>query len=209
MSSRLPDGYFASMYAGSEDPWQLTTRWYEQRKYAITIASLPNERYRHAFEPGCSVGALTELLARRCDRVTSMDIADAALRTADRRLTADGCRERIELVRGSIDKPWPAGNFDLVVLSEVAYYLSAATLAEVVRREVPALAPGATVVAAHWRHRVADYPQSGDEANAVIAATPGLFRLGGYVDDDVVIDVFDTAASASVAERTGVPGSSG
>ena len=67
-------------------------------------------------------------------------------------------------------------------------------------------APGATVVAAHWRHPVDDYPISGDDANQVIADTAGLHRIGRYQDTDVVVDVFDTASDASVAGRTGVPG---
>ncbi|WP_244268864.1 nodulation S family protein, partial [Mycobacterium parascrofulaceum] len=57
------------MYAGTDDPWALSSRWYEQRKYAITLALLPARRYRHAFEPGCSIGTLTARLARRCDQV--------------------------------------------------------------------------------------------------------------------------------------------
>ena len=43
-------------------------------------------------------------------------------------------------------------------------------------------------------------------ANDVIGATPGLHHLGGYRDEDVVIEVFDTAPPVSVAARTGVPG---
>ncbi|HKV18953.1 MAG TPA: SAM-dependent methyltransferase, partial [Mycobacterium sp.] len=54
MTSRLPDDYFDRVYEGSADPWRLGERWYEQRKYAITMALLPHPRYRHAFEPGCS-----------------------------------------------------------------------------------------------------------------------------------------------------------
>ena len=49
MNARLPDGYFDQMYAAAADPWDLATRWYEQRKYAITMALLPDRRYRHAF----------------------------------------------------------------------------------------------------------------------------------------------------------------
>lgn len=54
-----PPAYFEAMYAGAVDPWDLAGRWYEQRKYALTLASLPRPRYRAAFEPGCSVGVLT------------------------------------------------------------------------------------------------------------------------------------------------------
>jgi SAM-dependent methyltransferase len=207
VTSRLPDGYFDRIYADSADPWQLSTRWYEQRKYAITMALLPFRRYRHAFEPGCSIGTLTAQLADRCDHVTAVDVANAALRHCDDRLRQHGCRERVTLAKSSLDDPWPVGPFDLVVLSEVAYYLEADALAAAMRRECPRLAPGATVVTAHWRHEVGDYPLSGDVATDVITATPGLTPLGGYRDRDVVIAVFDTGTGVSVASREGVPGS--
>jgi SAM-dependent methyltransferase len=206
VSARLPDGYFDRIYTDSADPWQLSTRWYERRKYAITMALLPFPRYRHAFEPGCSIGTVTEQLAQRCDHVTAVDVADAALRLCDHRLRQQGCRERVTLAKSSLDDPWPTGPFDLVVLSEVAYYLQGDALAAALRRELPRLAPGAIVVAAHWRHDVDDYPLSGDAATEVIAATPGLSPLGCYRDSDVLIAVFDTGTGASVAAREGVPG---
>lgn len=194
------------MYADADDPWQLSTRWYEQRKYAITLAMLPNRRYRHAFEPGCSIGALTARLAQRCDHVTAVDVADAAVRSADMRLRQAGCRDRVTLARSSLDESWPAGPFDLLVLSEIAYYLEAETLAAVLASERVRLHNGANVVAAHWRHPVADYPLAGDAANAIIARTPGLTSLGRYQDRDVVIEVFDTGDGRSVAAREKVPG---
>ncbi|RDH76414.1 methyltransferase domain-containing protein [Mycolicibacterium moriokaense] len=206
MTARMPDAYFAEMYAAATDPWQLQDRWYERRKLDITMAVLPHSRYRHAFEPGCSVGTVTERLAARCDRVTATDVVPAALEATDRRLTGSGSRDRVTLLQRSIDDGWPATDFDLVLLSEVGYYLRPDALRAILDRELPRLTNPATVVAAHWRHRVADYPMAGDETNGVIAATSGLHRIGGYRDQDVVIDVFDTAAPDSVATRTGVPG---
>lgn len=206
MSGRMSDDYFADMYAQSSDPWQLGDRWYEQRKYAITVAMLPMPRYRHAFEPGCSVGVLTRLLTDRCERITATDVVPEALAATDARLRADGRADRVDTRRLSLDEPWPADDFDLVVISEVAYYLTAATLRDVLDRECPRLAAGTTVVASHWRHRVDDYPLSGDEADEAIAATSGLHRLARYADDDVVISVFTKDSRASVAARTEVPG---
>lgn len=206
MTTRLPDAYFDDMYVGSQDPWQLSTRWYEQRKYAITIGLLPNRRYRHGFEPGCSIGTLTTQLAERCDQLTATDVAEAALRSADARLRDAGYRDQVTLIRSSLDTPWPPGPFDLVVLSEIAYYLQADALASVLRRECPRLQPGANIVAAHWRHPVADYPLTGDAAHTVISQTPGLTSLGCYRDSDVVIEVFDTCDGRSVAAREKVPG---
>ena len=208
MTARLPDEYFGRMYEESADPWQLQERWYEQRKFAITLALLPLPRFRHAFEPGCSVGVLTEQLAGRCDRVTATDLVPAALEATGRRLKEAGVGEGVTLMRRSLDEEWPATDFDLIVLSEVGYYLEAAALRGILDRELPRLTDTATIVAAHWRHPVADYPMTGDETNDVIAATPGLHRIGGYRDDDVTVDVFDTATSESVAARTGVPGAS-
>jgi SAM-dependent methyltransferase len=206
VTARLSDAYFDRIYTESADPWRLQSRWYEQRKYAITLALLPYARYRHAFEPGCSIGVLTERLAQRCDHVTATDVAVAALDAAHRRLMRAGHRNAVTLLRASLDQPWPANRYDLVVLSEVCYYLDRGVLRAVMDREVPQLAPGATVLAAHWRHPVADYLMTGDQANDVIAATAGLHHLGGYRDTDVAIDVFASGTPASVAARTAVPG---
>jgi trans-aconitate methyltransferase len=184
----------------------MAERWYEQRKYAITMAMLPHARYRHAFEPGCSIGMLTERLVERCDQVTACDVAQAALDATRRRV---GERPNLTLSRSSLDGEWPTPDVDLVVISEVAYYLTAATLRRVLDRECERLAAGATLVAAHWRHSVADYPLSGDEANALIRETADMTRMARYCDDDVVIDVLRKGATSSVAVSTGVPGAVG
>lgn len=206
MTDRLPDGYFDDVYADSADPWGMAERWYEQRKYSITMAMLPDQRYRHAFEPGCSIGMLTERLLERCDHVTSYDVAQAALDTTRGRL---GDRGDLTLVRSSLDAAWPGDDVDLVLISEVAYYLSEETLRGVMARECARLATGTTVVAAHWRHPVEDYPLTGDRANGVIGETADLTPMARYVDDDVVIEVFRKGATESVAVGTGVPGAVG
>lgn len=185
MATRLSTGYFDRIYAESEDPWQLG--WYEQR--TITLALLPHRRYRHAFEPGCSIGVLTEQLSTRCDHVTSTDIASAALDATHRRLVDAGRRHNVTLLRRSVDEPWPRVGFDPVVLSELCCYLHPEVLRDTLDREIPLLRPGTTVVAAHWRHPVADYPMTGGYATDIIAATTGLQHLGGHRDDDVIIEV--------------------
>ena len=53
----LGAGYFDAMYDAAPDPWGFQDRWYERRKYAISLAQLPERRYRSAFEPGCSRSA--------------------------------------------------------------------------------------------------------------------------------------------------------
>lgn len=206
MSSRLPDQYFTDMYAKAPDPWQLSERWYEQRKYALTVAMLPLPEYRHAFEPGCSVGVLTEHLTHRCEHVTATDVAEAALDAVRARLERGARLDRVTLRRLSLDSEWPAEDFDLIVLSEVAYYLSAPALRGVLDRECRRLRPGVTIIASHWRHRVEDYPLTGDEANAVIAETDDVNQLAAYLDDDVACAVFVKGPAQSVASRSELPG---
>jgi protein-L-isoaspartate O-methyltransferase len=90
------------MYAEAQDPWGFGTRWYEQRKYALTVAALPDRRYHRAFEPGCSVGVLTSVLATRCEGILATDVVEAVLQTARRRLASADPRCTIELQRWAL-----------------------------------------------------------------------------------------------------------
>lgn len=177
--------YFEQMYARSPDPWALATSWYERRKYELTVAALPDSRYRSAFEPGCSIGVLSALLARRCDRLLSTDILPDVVEQAAARLGDEHVRVELR----AIPEQWPEGEFDLVVLSEIAYYFEAATLSDVVGRVVGSTAPGAAVVGVHWRG-VTDYSLSGDAAHAVIDASRHVERIGHYEESDFLLDVW-------------------
>jgi hypothetical protein len=73
----LGSGYFDAMYQAASDPWGFENRWYERRKYALSLALLPAERYRSAFEPGCSIGVFSEQLGSRCDALLCCDVAAA------------------------------------------------------------------------------------------------------------------------------------
>lgn len=48
----LSGDYFDAMYEANHDPWGFNSRWYEERKRAITLAVLPERRYANAYEPG-------------------------------------------------------------------------------------------------------------------------------------------------------------
>lgn len=197
----LPPAYFAAMYAESADPWGFTSRWYERRKYALTVAALPRERYRRGFEPGCSIGVLSELLADRCDSLLVTDVAPAAVAIARERLSGyDG----VEVAELAIPAEWPEGRFDLIVLSEIGYYLSPDDLDVLVDRVGAGLEPGGTLVAVHWRHPVADYPLRGDDVHDRIGASEQLHRLVWHEESDLLLEVFETEPSCSVAERTGL-----
>jgi SAM-dependent methyltransferase len=199
----LDAGYFDAMYQAADDPWGFESRWYEQRKYAISEAMLPARRYRHGFEAGCSIGVLTRKLAQRCERLLSCDLSPAAVVTARRRV-ADLPGVRVE--QRSIPAQWPHGSFDLIVFSELLYYFSDRDLARVLDLAVASLRPGGTLLAVHWRHPVAEYPQSGDAVHQALAGQPGLAQLAGHTEPDFLagVHIRTDTTPVSVAQATGL-----
>jgi SAM-dependent methyltransferase len=199
----LGAGYFDAMYEAAPDPWGFEDRWYERRKYGISLAQLPERRYRSAFEPGCSIGVLTKMLARRCDRLLSCDVAAAAVRAAERR-TKDLPHVAVE--RRQIPSQWPVGRFDLIVFSEILYYFGDRDLEHVLDLGVRALQPGGTLLAVHWRHPVADYPRSGDDVHRALAARSGLARLVSHTEPDFLAEIYTRTdgEAVSVAQAAGL-----
>ena len=199
----LDPGYFRDRYASSADPWGLAERWYEARKYALTVALLPRQRYGAAFEPGCSIGVLTTLLAPRCDRLLACDVvpdAVAAARSRAAGLPAVRVEQRV------IPGEWPPGSFDLIVWSELLYYFDDADLGQVLGLGIGSLRPGGQILAVHWRHPAPDHPRTGDDVHEDLAAHPGLARLARYRDPDFTAEVYGRADGdlRSVAQAGGI-----
>jgi SAM-dependent methyltransferase len=174
----LPASFFEDFYSRGPDPWGFAKHEYERNKYAATLAALSRPRYANAFEVGCSIGVLTRQLAERCDRLLSVDAAEAPLGAARERC-ADA--PQVTVRRARVPEDWPAGeSFDLILLSEVLYYFSPADLAVVTNLALGSLRPGGEVVLVHWLP-VADppYPQTGDQAveGFLAAAGPALQPL--------------------------------
>jgi SAM-dependent methyltransferase len=197
----LAQGYFDAFYEGRADPWGFETRWYERRKRTLTLAALPRRRYTSALEVGCSIGVTTAELASRVDRLLAIDIAEAPLAVARERLAE---HPGVRFERRTLPQEWPDETFDLIVVSEVGYYLSLDGLEQLVRRVADGLRDGGAVIVCHWRHPVADYPLSGDQVHDAFRNSDDLVRVGGYDDDDFLLDVFGVPGTASVAAEEGL-----
>jgi len=195
-----PLSYFEAMYAEDPDPWNFETRWYDTRKHALTVAALTHRHYRSAFEPGCSTGRLTALLAPRCEQLLAVDAVPAAVRTAAARLAAT---PQVTVRRADIPSDWPDARFDLVVLSELAYYFDDTDLGTLLDRTVDSLEPSGDLVAVHWRRPVPEHFRPGDAVHAALAARPGLTRLSRLEEDDFLLEVFTRVPplARSVAQR--------
>ena len=197
----LPATYFAAMYAGAEDPWGFRSRWYEQRKRDVTLTALTRPRYRRAFEPGCSIGVLTAALADRCDEVVAADVDECAVSTARSQLARHG---HVRVERLSVPQEWPDGMFDLVVISEVAYYLAPTELEQLLDCAVGSLAPRGTLLACHWRHPVPDYPATGDDVHQRLLARPELSQAVSHVEEDFRVDLLTLGPAPSPDRREGL-----
>ena len=199
----LDPGYFTERYAASPDPYGLADRWYEERKYAVTVALLPRQRYRSAFEPGCSIGVLTAKLATRCDALLACDAIGSAVASARTRTAKlPGVRVEQRVIPGD----WPSGAFDLIVFSELLYYFGDADLDQVLRLGIRALRPDGQLLAVHWRHPAPSHPRTGDEVHQALAGHPALTRLAGYRDPDFTAEVYARADGdlRSVAQAEGI-----
>jgi len=194
----LPPAYFERVYAVSDDPWGFETRPYEAAKYAATLDALPRERYRSAFEIGCSIGVLTERLALRCERLLAVDVAERALEQARAR-----CRHlpHVRFARMSVPASFPDELFDLILVSEVGYYWGWDDLALAQCSIVEHLAPGGHLLLVHWTPFVEDYPLTGDEVHeafmAGAASGNGLRHSVGSHHETYRLDLFERVNGAN------------
>jgi SAM-dependent methyltransferase len=106
---------------------------------------------------------LTERLAARCDTLLAIDVAEAALNRAQQR-NPDVAFELRE-----VPEEFPDGSYDLIVVSEVLYYLDEPALQGTLNAIERTLLPGGVLLAVHWRPVAERYPFTGDEVHARLA----------------------------------------
>lgn len=167
----VSQSFFETKYREAVDPWNFASSPYERGRYDAIIRALEERRFARAFEPGCSIGVLTERLAKICDRVEAMDISPTAVRQAQAR-----CRSypNVTISQGALPEAISRANFDLIVFSEIGYYFDPATLREIAAQLVQRLAMGGVFLAVHWLGSSADHRLTGDQVHELLSAIPGL-----------------------------------
>jgi trans-aconitate methyltransferase len=148
------------------------------------MASLPRERYRRAFEPGCGTGELTVVLAARCGEVLASDPVAAAVERAQGRTT--GLRG-VRVGRTALPDAVPADPIDLAVFSEVLYYLDDATVRTTLDRTLAVLETGGDVAVVHWRGWPPEAPRDAAATHRMLRDRPELTPLVEHTDDDFVL----------------------
>jgi peptidoglycan/xylan/chitin deacetylase (PgdA/CDA1 family) len=103
----------------TEDPWNYKSE-FETRKYKHTLNLLPDCEIGRALELGCAEGVFTEMLTPRVGALLAADISDLALERARKRC---GNLRNVRFQQHDISGGVPGENYDLIVCSEILYYL--------------------------------------------------------------------------------------
>jgi SAM-dependent methyltransferase len=189
--TRVPVQAFDDLYATSDDPWDFATSGYERDKYDRTIAALGDRHFARALEIGCSVGVLTERLAPRCDELLAVDAARRAVDLARERLAGV---PNVDIRRATFPEELPGGTWDLIVCSEILYYLDEPTLVDALADLSGRLRPGGSLLAVHWRPQTETYPLRGDEVHALLRRHLPLVAAEHQRHERYVLDRFDRQA---------------
>lgn len=176
----LPPEYFEEKYKSDIDPWRFRTSAYERDKYRATLRSLTRDSYQAGLEVGCSIGVLTKLLSARCVNLLAIDTSETAIEAA--RSVNDS---NVSFRRATLPEDYPAGTFDLIVLSEVLYYFERADLERVARSCIQSIAQDGEIVLCHWLGET-DYPLTGREASELFAeVTRSVLPVRSVLHDEV------------------------
>jgi SAM-dependent methyltransferase len=159
VTERVAPAFFNDLYATNPDPWDFETSPYEAAKYDATIHALEGRRFACGLEIGCSIGVLTARLAAHTDTLLAIDVAEAALEKARDRIP------EVDFERREVPEEFPDGAYDLIVVSEVLYYLDAPAFDATLNAIERTLLPHGVLLAVHWRPRAERYPFTGDEVH--------------------------------------------
>jgi predicted TPR repeat methyltransferase len=144
--------------------------------------------FRSALELGGAIGEFTERLAPRCERLTRIDVSATAAAMARRRLVDF---PRVEVVRGAIPDAIPDRDYDLVVASEILYFLGADDFERTLATVRARLVPNGRFVAVHWRTEESDQVFAAGDLHARLRDDPWLEPVHAEQTRNYVLDVLE------------------
>ncbi len=193
----VADSYFDELFQDNDDPWAFKQRWYERRKRALTLAALPRERYSSIFEPGCANGELSAALASRVERLLACDTCEAAAGLASERLREF---DHVRVIQARLPQHWPDERFDLIVLSELGYYLDETDLNRWIDCALASLTENGQLLACHWRPRIEGCPLDAERVHEILGHRLQMSRLFSHQEPDFLLDLWSRDPQ-SVAEK--------
>lgn len=154
---------FEEMFRKDKDPWNYAGSVFEAYKRDKLLKACGDRTYGRGFELACANGETTRRLAGRCLNLLAVDAAPTAVEEARRR-TAD--LTNVELRTAVLPAETPMGPYDLIVASEILYYLPEPEMITLLTQLASAAAPGGRIVVLHHVIPFADAAQPPARAQA-------------------------------------------
>ncbi len=186
--SSMSTADFEARYRADSDPWRYRSSEYERRKYEATLSACGRGPFDSALELGGSIGVFSAMLAPRCRSLVTVDAAPTAVREARARLRDEPAAE---VVLGELPAVIPVRAYDLVVASEILYYLPSGVLETTLAALAMRLAPGARIVAVHWRPGGSERQFTAAEVHDRLRSQPWLTPLSSSPTDEYLLDVLE------------------
>jgi len=189
--------YFEELYRSNNDPWGYDYHWYEARKRQICLALLTRPHYQKVLEIGCSNGHLSVHLAKRAAHLVCIDVSMEAVHLASQRLQAF---EHVTVENKKIPEDFYEQRFDLIVISEMAYYLTLEELHDFIEKLRLALNPDGEILCCHWQHDIQDFELNAEQVHQSFKQYFPFHHYLSLNDLDFMIDLW-TVNPSSLAQR--------
>jgi len=189
--------YFEDLYRHNSDPWGYDAHWYEARKRQICLALLTKPHYPKVLEVGCSNGHLSFHLAQRAEQLVCIDVSESAVRLASERLKE---LEHVVVENRKIPEDYSIQKYDLILISEMAYYLSKDELHEFIEKLKHSLNDEGEILCCHWRHEIQDFELNAEQVHQAFQQHFPFHHYLSLNDPDFMIDLW-TANTSSLAQQ--------
>lgn len=150
-----PAGFEAKFQADT-DPWDYATSPFEAFKRRALVLACGTRTFGRTLELACANGVTTRALAPRSLKLLAIDTSPTVIAAA----RAEVRNPRVTFRVARLPQQLPRGPFDLIVASEILYYLSHRDLHALLQKLRGQLARGGRVVLVHHTVAFADAAQS-------------------------------------------------
>lgn len=154
--------HFSRLYRDGRDFWGVRDRPYEVAKRAAAVAFLQGWRGQRGLELGCGEGFLAARLIEEgtLGTVTGIDLDPGII---DRAWQTHAALSGAAFRQGRMPEDFPPEPFDLLVVSEMLYFLAEREIADLAARMTRAARPGALCLLVNYLGRT-ETPLDGDGA---------------------------------------------
>ncbi len=167
---------FDAKFAGDDDPWRTFENRDEALKRNAILHAMGAGPWGRVIELAAGNGSNSAAIAPRALRLDATEATASGTALVAKAIRRRGARARA--IRLTVPARLPQTQYDIALVAELLYYLSARDMAHTARDLMRALRPGGTLVMAH--HRI-DFPDFAQHAVHIqrrfLAATGHRWRV--------------------------------